>query len=172
MLIPSRSWVHGLIVGLTLGAVLGAATTSRGTAGRNEATLEAMVAALEALAQDLVRVDGTLDSLNGPDLLFEGVNVHIRSGSGLTDDGGEANPEAVLTGLGNLIIGYNRARSDLGSGARSGSHTVVVGDFHRYTKWAGVVAGFDNAVTGPAATAFGSVNTATGFRRDRDRRRR
>jgi hypothetical protein len=37
----------------------------------------------------------------GPNIIFSGVNIHIRSGSGSTDDGG--NPR----GLGNLIIGYD-----------------------------------------------------------------
>ena len=39
--------------------------------------------------------------LTTPKVFFEGVNVVIRSGAGSTDDGG------TLSGLGNLIIGYN-----------------------------------------------------------------
>ena len=37
----------------------------------------------------------------GPNIIFCGANIHIRSGSGSTDDGG------TPRGLGNLIIGYD-----------------------------------------------------------------
>ena len=46
-----------------------------------------------------------INGLNGPHILFTGANVHIRSGSGFTDDnifnGGSQ------TGLGNLVVGYD-----------------------------------------------------------------
>ena len=58
----------------------------------------------------------------GKDVFFTGVNVHIVSGSGSTDDGG------TLSGLGNLILGYNALGNDLGAGdVRTGSHNLVLG---------------------------------------------
>jgi len=39
--------------------------------------------------------------VTGPNITFSGANIHIVSGSGMTDDDG--NPR----GLGNLIIGYD-----------------------------------------------------------------
>ena len=48
---------------------------------------------------------------------FEGVNVHIVSGSGSTDDDGS------LTGLGNLQIGYNASPTGV-----TGSHNLNIGN--------------------------------------------
>ena len=42
---------------------------------------------------------GTINGLNGPHIIFDGVNVHVRSGSGATD--------ASVNGPGNLLVGYN-----------------------------------------------------------------
>lgn len=89
-------------------------------------------------------------SLSNTDLTISGVNVHIVSGSGRTDDGG------ALTGLGNLIIGYNVASSKF-SQARNGSHNLIVGDANNYTSYGGLVAGYDNAVAGPYATVTGGT---------------
>ena len=69
---------------------------------------EATIAALKSKTAPI--------NVSGTDLTFTGVNVHIVSGSGSTSDGTvdsamDSNEKAVsgksLTGLGNLIIGYN-----------------------------------------------------------------
>lgn len=63
--------------------------------------------AILALA-DYVKVEpDIINELSGPHVIFEGANVHIRSGSGSTSDGGDP------SGLGNLIIGYNETRESL-----------------------------------------------------------
>jgi hypothetical protein len=162
MLTTIRPWLLGLTAGLAVGAVLGAATVSRGTAGRADATLEARVAALEALTQNITRVEGPLNDLTGPHLIVEGVNVHIRSGSGTTQDSGDS---GLLTGLGNLIVGYNELPPENDAfGQRVGSHNLVVGPEHRYTKVGGLVAGFLNEVHGDFATVSGGFqNRATGL---------
>jgi hypothetical protein len=103
-------------------------------------------------------------TLNNTDLTISGVNVHIVSGSGYTDDGinGEV-PGATLTGLGNLIVGYNTASPNF-TQARNGSHNLIVGDANNYTSYGGLVAGDNNAVTGPYATVTGgSRNLSAGF---------
>jgi hypothetical protein len=96
-----------------------------------------------------------LAGLAGPHVLFEGANVHVRSGSGATDDGG------TLTGLGNLVVGYN---ADVNANdLRSGSHNLVLGDDHTYTSFAGVAAGVDNALEEAYALVAGQANRASGF---------
>ncbi len=139
------------------------ATVSRGTAGRGDPEVLARLAALEALTQHLVVVQGPVNGLAGPHLIFEGVNVHIRSGSGSTDDGTLVNPEAARTGLGNLIVGYNEPPEVIAPGDRSGSHTLLVGYKHLYSGVAGVVMGDENVVTGNfASVTAGTGNLATG----------
>jgi hypothetical protein len=100
----------------------------------------------------------------GPHITFTGANIHIVSGSGRTDDnifnGG------LLTGLGNLIIGYdeeppppmdNSGLPPLGPGERAGSHNLVIGGRHKFTNFAygGLVAGDFNEISagGPASPA-------------------
>lgn len=86
-------------------------------------------------------------------LLIEGCNVHIRDGSGDT---------ASTTGLGNLIIGYNR-----NSGNTTGTHNLVIGDGHGYTSFGGFVAGHNNTLASPYASVSGGeglvVNSQSGW---------
>jgi hypothetical protein len=141
------------------------------------AELEAQVEVLTAALQDAqeilqyVRVEtGEIRSVTGPHWIIEGVNVHVRSGSGETsDDCTPTEPDfpncEVLTGLGNLIVGYNRGLpSRSGIDRRKGSHNLIVGDFHWYSSFGGFVAGSINRVTGPRASVCGGTgNRATGF---------
>ena len=105
--------------------------------------------------------------------IIEGANVHVRSGSGHTSDGcrdntpGYPNCES-LTGLGNLIVGYNDRRGCRRAGPcnlRSGSHNLVVGMYHDYTSFGGFVAGGGNEISGELASLSG-----VGRRRERNRR--
>ena len=148
-----------------LAAVIGSWENEKGT---DLADFVARIEEANALL-DSVTVDGT-------DLVFSGVNVHVQSGSGYTNDGGGSKlHHGNLTGLGNLIIGYNA----LGSGdEQSGSHNLVIGDYHTYTGHSGIVTGSDNTIavnnnavvggyqnsaTGPSAAVFGgNDNIATG----------
>jgi len=101
----------------------------------------------------------------GPHIIFSGVNLHLVSGSGRTDDGG--NPR----GLGNFIIGYNEDPAlghsgSLDPGERGGSHNVVIGDHHRFTRaaYGGLVAGENNTLCNSAASVSGGQsNAASGF---------
>ena len=95
-----------------------------------------------------------------PEIIFEGANVHIRSGSGATDDDGE------VLGLGNLIIGYNEGRENMEDEEtiRTGSHNLVIGPYHNYESVGGFVAGSYNTVSGAYATVSGGEgNTAVGY---------
>ena len=75
--------------------------------------------------QPYVRVDLAVENgVRAPNVVFSGANVHIVSGSGATDDNGNA------LGLGNLIIGYDEPVVSL---ARGGSHNLVIGRYHQFT---------------------------------------
>jgi hypothetical protein len=112
------------------------------------ASIDARLFALETLLADV-----TLDQ-NG-DLVIEGVNLHIRSGTGATD--GEVN------GRGNLIVGYDE-EDPLSGSEKSGSHNIVVGSEHTYTSYGGMVVGTANEILAPyASVSGGGGNTASGF---------
>ena len=119
-----------------------------GTAAPDQsAAIAALTARVAALETTLAGV-----SRSGNQIIIEGANLHIRSGSGAT--GGPVN------GLGNLIIGYNELR---GAGDdRSGSHNLIVGREHNYSAYGGVVAGFRNAVSGAFATVSGGRDNVAG----------
>jgi hypothetical protein len=134
-----------------------------------------------------VEVDA-IGLLEGPHVVLEGANLHIRSGSGSTGDGGEP------VGLGNLIVGYNappgicrfepdpfgmprilqECSSDAACGGepgsceffqqtRTGSHNIVVGNEHTYTSTGGFVVGRRNKITGRSASVSGGIkNSASG----------
>lgn len=99
-------------------------------------------------------------TVSGHDVTLSGYNLHIVSGSGSTNDGGGA-----LTGLGNLIIGYNALGNNQGNGdVRTGSHNLILGDQNNYSSFGGLVAGSDNSISGLYATvSSGRFNTASGF---------
>lgn len=60
---------------------------------------------------------GIINDLSGPHVVFTGANIHIRSGSGATDD--NTDDDDTLTGLGNLVVGYNEAPAGLMAGLGS-----------------------------------------------------
>lgn len=79
---------------------------------------------------------------HGPRVVFSGVNVQIRDGSGSTES---------LSGLGNLIIGEHES-----SGAsRTGAHNLIVGPYHEYTSWGGVLFGRNNTLQAENASVLG-----------------
>jgi trimeric autotransporter adhesin len=114
----------------------------------------------------------------GPNIVFSGANIHIVSGSGAT------NETASPTGLGNLIIGYDEDPSTAGQGGasdagippiiplppleagdRGGSHNLVIGRWHRFTKAAfgGFIVGEANTIVGQGpSVSGGAANTADG----------
>jgi hypothetical protein len=101
-------------------------------------------------------VSGLVDGVNGPHIYFTGANIHIVSGSTTTADS--------VTGLGNLIIGYNEIPIGLSPGDRGGSHNLVIGRFNRFLSAAsgGLVAGEFNTISAPGASVSGGAgNTAS-----------
>ncbi len=85
-------------------------------------------------------------------LTVSGANVMIVDGTGSTESS---------SGLGNLQVGYNALRGD--GDVRSGSHNLILGDQQNYSKSGGLVAGFNNSISGLYATVSGGAsNTASG----------
>jgi hypothetical protein len=121
--------------------------------------IEARVSALETKTQYLST--GT-DANNKPALFITGANVYIQDGSGSTDSGIESG--GAGTGLGNLTIGYN-ARRDYWEypDVRTGSHSLILGDFNNYSSYGGLVAGYWNTISGRyALVSGGRLNKAIG----------
>jgi hypothetical protein len=115
---------------------------------------------------------GTIRGLVGPHVIFTGVNVHVRSGTGSTYEGGDirTGESGSASGLGNFVVGYNESPHTLGfflpisSGDRKGSHNLVIGGGHRYISSGGLLVGSLNEVEGlAAAVSGGKFNKAVGL---------
>ena len=131
-------------------------TTEDFVTGQNYATEDWILdrGYAEGLA-DYLFVDSTDNAL-----YFEGANLFVQSGSGFTDDDG------VMSGLGNLIVGYDE---DLSGADKSGSHNLVVGSDHSYAGYGGMVSGYNNLISGAYASVLGgSVQADTGLNIDDD----
>jgi outer membrane murein-binding lipoprotein Lpp len=107
------------------------------------------------------------NGVRGPNIKFTGANIHILSGSRKTDDNFQTG--GSLTGLGNLIIGYDEDPAAIGlslhPGDRGGSHNLVIGRWNMFTNAAfgGLVAGEGNTISNGAASVLGGFqNTASG----------
>ena len=163
-----RIFIATVFLGVFLIAIAFTGSADRFTSGglsSRVAELEAQVEELAAILRFVRVEEGRMDLLTGPHWIIEGANVHVRSGSSNTSDDCEGtDPDypncESLTGLGNLIVGYNeRIPSGIPSNEhRTGSHNLVVGDFHTYTSFGGFVAGGDNRITGEYASVSGGAN--------------
>lgn len=120
------------------------------TLQNQNAAQQTEITALQTLLAGVTRLD-----VFGKDTIrFSGMNVQVVDGTGTT----VTNPG---NGLGNLVVGYNE--KDVVDDSREGSHNLVVGRFHSYSSYGGLLAGENNAVTGFAASVTGGVrNVASG----------
>jgi hypothetical protein len=105
--------------------------------------------ALTELAKHVTVDPNPINGVKGPHVIFTGVNLHVRSGSGATGDHG------TPTGLGNLIVGYNEGPHPDPTSGRTGSHNIVGGTLNAFTSSAGLVMGYQNWVQGEYATILG-----------------
>ena len=134
------------------------------TAQANISALQVSVKALETKPAGIPNLDqyvkidtNPINGVTGPHILITGANVHVRSGSGFTDD--NISGGGTLTGLGNLIVGYN----ETSTGPRTGSHNLVGGSLNSFNSVGGMVFGLRNTLSGQyAAIASGDTNTASG----------
>jgi len=109
---------------------------------------------VEALA-DYVSVDTTAHTV-----AFAGVNVFVQSGSGYTDDnttGALGDASGAITGLGNLIIGYDES---VGPDDKMGAHNLIVGFGHSYSDFGGLISGYNNVMDAPAGAVLGGQSNA------------
>jgi trimeric autotransporter adhesin len=144
-------WWRGLAGGLLVLAVLtwalpsGIAQEDTSTGGQRG--LAQRVAALEDLLKHFSREDN--------EVFLTGANLHIVNGLDATQ---------TTNGLGNLIVGYNESRNDPDSpDVRTGSHNVVVGQRHNFSRFGGLVVGDLSTISGDfAVVSSGSQNTARG----------
>jgi hypothetical protein len=106
---------------------------------------------VEALEHKLVHVTGDAN-----EVVITGANLRIVNGLGTTD---------TTNGLGNLIVGYNEMRQEnpdcpriflTCTDTRTGSHNVVVGQEHNFSRFGGVVGN-------RASVSAGANNVASGF---------
>jgi len=118
---------------------------------------------------------------------FDAINVQVTNGLGATNGlpGLDAAFGGPVNGLGNVILGYNEThpvtpevcesgqfdnQADCeanswtwGAGQKTGSHNLIVGTGHNYTRHGNLVAGFANTVNARwASVSGGSQNIASG----------
>jgi hypothetical protein len=154
-------WWRGLAGGLLVLAVLTWALPA-GTAPEEEAKeqgqrgLAQRVAALEHLLTPFTRL--------GHEVIITGANLRLVNGLGSTDCTAELDvpiPDCP-NGVGNLIVGYNEPR-EFSENSRTGSHNVVVGQSHNFSRVGGLVVGDFNEIGGDfAVVSGGQRNTASG----------
>jgi len=153
------AWGVVALAGLTwaLPAVIAQEETSKG----GQRGLAQRVAALEDLLKHFSREKN--------EIFITGANLHIVNGLGstdCTDEQGQEIPDCP-NGLGNLIVGYNEPRAVPDDGEdpniRTGSHNVVVGQQHNFSRFGGLVVGRFNTISGDFAVVSGGFdNTASG----------
>jgi hypothetical protein len=177
-----------------LQAAVAALQTSNSQLQTAVAALQSNVGTLQAIdgklqlqinalrGNSVLALNGKLNlSPDGTTALFSGVNVQIVNGLGNTE---------TTNGTGNLIVGYNETNPGTGmplllicsdgayldqasctanggvwgANQRTGSHNLVIGTWHSYTQYGGVVAGHSNAINrGYANVTGGGFNIASGF---------
>ncbi len=170
------------IVATPFALLLGVASTPA-EARPSIADLQAQIAVLQTQV-----ASGTIPNVGGfvtmdlstpgrPTLRVAGADLQIVNGLGTTQS---------ANGLGNLIVGYNENRpavtpaqcslgdfttqpTCVGAGGtwavdfRSGSHNVVVGERQNYSRFAGLVVGYQSTINGRwASVSGGQENIASG----------
>ena len=136
---------------LILAIVLTACSLALTAAGRQGTTEADAILTLTAEQKEILRhmsIEYLDDGQGGTvkTIRFRGCNLQVVNGSGSTD--------GLADGLGNLIVGYNK----LQSGAlndRTGSHNVIVGDEHNYTRFGGLSVGKRNSILGAWSSVTG-----------------
>ena len=171
-LLPATSWSAPPF---DLIATLQALQTQVAALQATVADLQSQVATLQAgTVANLGKYVSVDDTANRITVL--GANLQIVNGTGSTFS---------VNGKGNLIIGYDKMRINENSGFscsdgkynnqtecnihnevwainhKSGSHNLVIGDKHNYSRAVGFVAGDSSTINGDVATVIGGgLNTA------------
>jgi hypothetical protein len=110
-------------------------------------------ASLLAIAPYVSLNTGAMNGVVGPNIVFQGVNIQMRSTTNEED----------TSGTGNLIVGWDDPPGTLPVPYRSGSNNLVVGTQNNFTSNGGLVAGYRNTVSGLyASVSGGGYSTASG----------
>jgi hypothetical protein len=134
-------WWRGLAGGLLVLAVL---TWTLPTGSAPEGTVAASEKEKKGLEQRVAALENLLKpfSRKGNEVFITHANLHIVNGLGSTE---------TTNGLGNLIVGYNELRQpEFFQNIRTGSHNVVVGQQHNFSRFGGLVVGDFNTISGEA----------------------
>jgi len=120
-------------------------------------TLERWSASLDSMLTVAEERDQLI--VNAADLIINAGNLYVQNGTQSTVSTDPPN------GLGNIIIGYDESGGLGASGPGSdeiklGSHNLIVGPFHSYTSYGGIVAGADNAIVASSASVVGGQGNA------------
>ena len=138
-------------------------TADEGKQATDEATIASQGTSLTtaapvlALAPYVSVTSGTRYGTKGPNIVFTGANVHIVDGAGTTSDN-----NGSLTGLGNLIVGYDEQTEGAPAPIMTGSHNIVCGYGNSFSGFGGLIAGGGNTIHGACASVTGGLeNGAT-----------
>jgi hypothetical protein len=134
-------WWRGLAGGLLVLAVL---TWTLPTGSAPEDTVAGSEKEKKGLEQRVAALENLLKpfSRKGNEVFITHANLHIVNGLGSTEP---------TNGLGNLIVGYNELRQpEFFQNIRTGSHNVVVGQQHNFSRFGGLVVGDFNTISGEA----------------------
>ena len=153
-------WWRGLACGLVGLAVLAwmlpAVIAQEDAADKGQKGLAQRVAALEKLLKHFSR-EGNEVTSRGPTCTSS--TAWAAPTAGRED---EPIPDCP-NGLGNLIVGYNELRDECSSdpcmNIRTGSHNVVVGQRHNFSRFGGLVVGDFNTISGDFAVVSGGIAT-------------
>jgi hypothetical protein len=138
-------WWRGIACGIIVLALLGFPLQS-GKAQYEDKELAQRVKDLEYKLQYVTGGEN--------EVVITGANLRIVNGLGATD---------TANGLGNLVVGYTEPRS-VAPNDRSGSHNVVVGRQHNFSRFGGVVVGDHNEISGDfSSVSGGGFNTASSY---------
>ena len=130
----------------------------------DDKVIKALAQRIHDLERKLEHVTSEFNEANLPEIVITGANLRIVNGLGQTDCGTEKGPlPNCPNGLGNLIVGYNESRIGEAND-RTGSHNVVVGMGHNFSRFGGLVVGQFNTISGDfASVSGGAFNTASGI---------
>ncbi len=149
-----------VLLGLIVGAIVFGSSPQTSSAMITLEDLEDRLEELETLLATARIETGTINGISGPHFIFEGINFWVQDGSDTTDS-------VTTNGLGNIFIGYGESSPSASpttvEANRGGSHNLVIGRAHQFTKWGGLIAGETNSVTGHAATVVGGTENVASY---------
>ena len=96
-------------------------------------SFESRISSIETKTQSITMEESSRS------LIITGVNLHSRNGKGETWS---------TNGTGNLIVGYNESDQGEGEEDRSGSHNIVIGPYHSFPSFGGIVTGINSTISG------------------------